>query len=313
MADGQARLSNAEGEALGSVPDVAASADDLVGRVLHWAQWYALLSLEGQSPGLDVDLRIDREGPGGTWEAVGEEVSEGTKLQITATNKASTPLFLILLDLTSDGAVQPLRPRPGQPPEAVSPGKSITLHPIAGLKQGAVRVTDVLKVIATTAQVPADTFAPARRSGGPWAGRGESDGPLPAPRGRGRARDPLEPVQVDEWMTRQRTLRVSRPSARARAAAHYAAGTAPRAVEDAAGRHPPPATPARALLRGRPSGTTTRSSRCSRRRSGIRAPPRAWGARSGEAYALRADARAARRAAVRVDLPRRRPPGRATA
>jgi hypothetical protein len=236
VSEGQAQLLDRDGGLLSSVPDGAASAGQVASRVLHWAQWHALLALEGKSTRLDVELRLERPGLGGAWEPVGEEVSEGTPLRITATNRSSTPLFLLLLDLTSDGAVKPLRPRPGQAPEAVSPGKSITLEPTAGLKPGAERVVDVLKVIATTKQVSPDSFVlGAAQRNAPLGGAGEDAlARFIRLTVQGRARDMLEPVQVDDWMTRQRSLRVVRPAARATGfAAHFGSAMDPGAVRDA--------------------------------------------------------------------------------
>jgi hypothetical protein len=237
VAGQDALLTNREGELLGTVavgtPDAAG---EIIGRVLHWAQWHGTLAIDNPNPSLEVDLRVERVGAGGALEPAPEEVPEGTKVRITAENRSTQPLYMILLDLTSDGAVKPMRPAPGLPPEQVAPGRAISLSPIAGLQPGRERALDVVKLIATTRPVPSDVFSLGVAKRAAVVGVGGED-PLAAylrHAARGRARDLLEPVVVDAWVTRQRSLRVSRPQARAESfAVHFGSPAGARGAGDA--------------------------------------------------------------------------------
>jgi hypothetical protein len=238
VAGQEAVLANREGEPLGSVPIATAdAAGEIVGRVLHWAKWNGTLAIDNPNPSLEVDLRLERVGSAGGVEPAPEEVPEGTRVRITAANRSSQPLYMVLLDLTSEGAVEPLRPRKGQPPEQVAPGRAISVDPTAGLKSGRQRTLDVVKLIATTKPVPSDVFTQEAAKRSADVGLAGED-PLTAylrRAVRGRARDlQLEPVVADAWVTRQRSLRVSRPAARAESfAVHFGSPAGARGAGDA--------------------------------------------------------------------------------
>jgi hypothetical protein len=173
VAEGKALLTNHEGDVVGTVDAAAPNASaDLVERVLHWAKWYGALAIDNANETMDVDLRIERAGPDGKLTPAPEELSVGTKVTVTAENRSTQPLFMILLDITSDGGVVPLSPRAGLPPTQVAPAHSISISPTAGLKPGRDRALDVVKVIATTRPVPSETFAlPPAKRGAPWTAR----------------------------------------------------------------------------------------------------------------------------------------------
>lgn len=320
VAGGKALLMNHEGDVVGTVDTGAADGTtDLIERVLHWARWYGALGIENANEKMDVDLRIERAGPNGKLSPAPEELSPGTKVTITAENRSSQPLYMILLDITSDGAVVPLRPRRGIPPEQVAPGRSISINPTASLKPGRDRVLDVVKVIATTKPVPSETFELAAAKRGILMERGNEDA-LNAYLRRsmqGRARDfDLEPVVVDDWVTRTRSVRVTRPEARAESfAAHFAtpaaAGGAAGALRGAGGRAVCGGPDDETCYKVAPSGidpTIVEVRRPTRRDAA--APPTSVGQAFEEAYQLRRETGAVRvEPLFEIDVPHpNRPP-----
>jgi hypothetical protein len=189
----------------------------VVDQVLQWARWQGVLTLANPAPPFSVRLRLTP--------AV-SAVRPGDRIEIAAENLSALHLYLTALDLSSDGSVAVLYPRPGEGSEALPPHGSGTLTKIEFfVPEGRESVLDTIKVFATTAPLDARVFAQAAARGDDPARTASAD-PLAAllenaafgrPRGS-------RPVPLGGWVTAQQAVTVARS---APALAPPAPGTVP--------------------------------------------------------------------------------------
>jgi hypothetical protein len=129
---------------------VAANASAVVDKLYGWAKWHALLALANQNTRLPVAIEVHHNG-----QAVTSVLSE-EQVDITVRNGSTVPLYLTLLDLSTDGSVSVLANPVGG--AAHSPGASLQTPIQFHLPTGRTSVTDTLKVLATTAPIDASVF-----------------------------------------------------------------------------------------------------------------------------------------------------------
>ncbi len=138
--------------------DEPGAADRLVRQVTHWAKWFNLLSIGNKESGLPIDFAI--RPPSATHSLTAElpdkefelTVIEEDVITVAVTNNAEQPIYIAVLDLSSDGSVEVVYPRRGQQ-ESLAPGKTWSEELETFVPQGRDSIRDVLKVIATTTPV----------------------------------------------------------------------------------------------------------------------------------------------------------------
>jgi caspase domain-containing protein/subtilase family protein len=191
-------------------PPISATAPGAVKLVAEaaasWGRWYRLLDL--QNPASRRRVRLTVGYPGSEGDAPAEfRVAEGQDVEIRVENPSDRQLYVVILDLSGDGSVEPLYPSPGAV-EELPPG-GVLRHVLgAGIPAGRDETVDVVKVIATTEPIDPAVFTQAAVK-------------LATPRGDSSLRAFLEDAAVgrprtltprdpDDWTTAQRRLTVLR-------------------------------------------------------------------------------------------------------
>ena len=197
-------------------------------RIAHWVRWNSILAIENPSPTIDVDLRVHRAGvpqsepPPESISAgiCGQGTGNSTEIAISVTNRSEKDLYIVLLDLASDGSVNILYPR-ASIPDSLPAGATLP-RKIGACVPGDREVSvDIIKVIASTEPISPRVFqlGPVPRSRAPLSSSDED--PLERFMRRhvqGLTRN-LHQIRLDGWATRQRVLRVVRSDMRM---PHYA-------------------------------------------------------------------------------------------
>jgi hypothetical protein len=202
-------------------PHVPTNDPDAVRRVVEqvsqWARWFNVLSIENPSPQFDIDFKIDVVRDGETrspYKNMGQAdivLDVGEEFQITVENKSNRELFLSMIDLSSDGAIDLVSPSsPGAQDILAAQGKwSTTLQ--TTLPTGRDSVKDVLKVIATTepvdlsflSQTPVRTATRVLSDADPLS-------QLIANAATGLTRG-VTRINLESWVTTERIIEVVRP------------------------------------------------------------------------------------------------------
>ena len=208
------------------VPPVNASDADAVEHVVKQVNdlvhWFTVLDLENPNPNMTIDFTLRRkDDPEGAVPPT--EVEPDAKITYQVTNpEGNPPLYITVLDVSSDGSITVLYPPTGEQQPLSPGGKPLVEEIEMFLPEGHSTVVDVLKVFATIEPIKNSQSVFSRdvfRSG--------SDDPLSqfladAVRGERGAR----PIQVKSWVTEEKTIRVRQPGTRlAGFAIHHAQGT----------------------------------------------------------------------------------------
>ncbi len=122
------------------------------GKLQAWSKWYALMALSNPASTLDVTMRLRRKGE--TVPATA--ITDGQEVELTVQNKSAVPLYLSLLDLSTDGSVGVLISPIGG--SAYDPGKTLQRTIRFTVPPGRTSVTDTIKVLATAAPINASVF-----------------------------------------------------------------------------------------------------------------------------------------------------------
>ena len=212
-------IEGADGQQLAAVdrsePELAQRVAD---RLLHWARWYSILSIDNPSSTTNIELKLKRAGAS-AQDPQPDAVAAGTKLTYSITNRSESAVHVIVLALSADGQVCVLFPSEGrcvgsEQRNPVSPGLSISRDVGTSLSDGSQRMFDVVKVIATTEWISPRVFqlGPAPRSAPSDARGGENALERHVRLSvQGQSRN-LDPISVEGWATRQRRIEVFRPS-----------------------------------------------------------------------------------------------------
>lgn len=199
--------------------------------IAHWARWFAILALDNPSPAFAVDLSISSHqsldeipppdivaaSPTDPAELSPETVPHGSWVAITATNTSAQDLYLVVLDLTSQGGVQPLYPAAGIT-DPLPSGRSLVLKIPAWVPAGRDHVVDWVKVIAASAPIPVEVFKLRPATRGTRAPSPQNESSLNRflrSWAQGGTRDlgggiGLAPVTSSGWAVAQTVLRVER-------------------------------------------------------------------------------------------------------
>ncbi|MEN8689993.1 MAG: hypothetical protein AB1Z20_07785, partial [Desulfobacterales bacterium] len=178
----------------------------VVNQVKDLVHWMTVLDLKNPNSGIKIsfDVRLKDDPPGAE---APEVVTAGTQLTYRVQNEGDQPLYIYVLDVSSDGSIALLYPTGGQNelPKGGTLEESIEMY----LPEGRTEVIDVLKVLATTQPIDPSVFPQGSiRSAPPAETKAVAD-PLTrflskAVRGQRAAR----PVDVKTWITKQTIVRV---------------------------------------------------------------------------------------------------------
>jgi hypothetical protein len=162
-------------------------------QISRWARWLAVRELKNPGAELDVSLELKRA-EAADYTSPPAELAHGSKLTMKISNHSPSPVFAVLLDVASSGAITVLYPSPGTAgnQDSLPPGRDLEITRNVFVPDGFSAETDTLKLIAATQPLDASVYAMSPE--------------------RSRL---VSPTPVDDWVTRQRPIRVVRPAARA--------------------------------------------------------------------------------------------------
>jgi hypothetical protein len=185
--------------------------DRVVRQVQDIVHWLNIIDLHSPSGAIDVEFDVRRSGdpPGSTAPAA---VHPGTQLTYRVRNRDEAPLYVYVLDASSDGSVALLYPRVSGAQEELPPGGTLERSIEMFLPEGHSEVTDVLKVIATTRPIDPSVFPQGAIRGAAVSDALDPQDPLAAFLARslrGLSRGG-RPVEVNSWATLQRRVVVGR-------------------------------------------------------------------------------------------------------
>ena len=212
--NGDIRVSSGDLESF--VPSVSAlapnAADEVVQHVKDVAHWLTVLGLQNPVSNLDVEFTLHRDGVA-EGERPPDAVLNNSEIAFRVTNKSEIPVFVTVLDISSDGSIWPLYPPDLGARQALPAGQLLERRIRLFAPEDRESVIDTLKVIATTQPIDPSVFPR-----GPFRA-------LPQP--RSVPSDPLSRflsdalrantrgahlVDVGSWVTRQRAVTIRRPA-----------------------------------------------------------------------------------------------------
>ena len=194
------------------VPPVSIADANAAGRVVEQVEdivhWMMVLELRNPTSTIRVGFDIRRaDDPPGT--PAPREVASGTVLAYRIENQHDQPLYIYVLDVSSDGSIGPLYPRGGQ--QELPAGGSFERRIRMSVPVGHTAVLDVIKVLATRQPIDPSIFPQGSIKGASEVrGRAVAD-PLSrllseAMRGKRAAEDVT--VRPDSWATAQKAIRI---------------------------------------------------------------------------------------------------------
>lgn len=210
--DGRVHIESGDQESF--MPPVAAStpnaAQTIVKQVKDLTHWLTVLGLQNPASDLAVDFTIRRkDAPADARPPTA--MLHNSEVSFLVTNQSGKPIYVTVLDVSSDGSIALLYPSLSGARQELPAGQTLERAIELFVPEGQAAVVDTLKVIATTQPIDPSAFprgavrtAPAQRSG--------ASDPLTrflsdAVRFGTRA---ARPVDVSAWTTRQRIVRVRR-------------------------------------------------------------------------------------------------------
>lgn len=214
--DGKLRIQSGDLELL--APPVPVIDPNAVSRVTSQikdiAHWMVVLDLKNLDSGIQLSFEIRRAGdPAGTPSP--SDVPSGTELSYMVENRHSQPLYVYVLDVSSDGSITLLYPR-GEQQQLPVDGK-LERRLRMSVPDGQAAVLDVLKVIATVKPIDPSVFPQGSIRAAPKATSRAAMDPLArfldtALRGTRAAADVT--VESDSWVTLQKPVRIRRAGAK---------------------------------------------------------------------------------------------------
>jgi subtilisin family serine protease len=178
------------------------------------AHWMVLFSLKNPASNIQLNVEFHRAGdPVGTPNPT--EIPSGTQLLYTVENRHSQPLYVYVLDISSDGSIDLLYPR-GEQQQLSVDGKLERRFKMS-VPPGRATVTDILKVIATLKPIDPSVFPQGPIRDAPQVTeRGAAD-PLAqflaaALRGSRAAADVT--IESHSWVTVQKAVRIRQEGAK---------------------------------------------------------------------------------------------------
>jgi hypothetical protein len=123
------------------------AADKLAGQLQRWAKWFNVLSIHNTQNPIDVGFTVARaQGSGST--AHGLVLTEGDEIKAMLVNNSDRDLYIVILDLASDGSIGVVYPSDGGN-AVLKPGLTLTRTFSSSVPKGRSTVRDVLKVFVS--------------------------------------------------------------------------------------------------------------------------------------------------------------------
>nr|VFJ85990.1 MAG: Caspase domain-containing protein [Candidatus Kentron sp. LFY] len=186
----------------------------IVKQVIRWARWFNIRGIENPNPGIEIGFRI-KPATGKRTDASVATLSDGGECTVEITNKSKDPVYVALLDLSSNGSVALVFPSRREQIR-LSPGRKETITLKGFVPEGRQGVRDILKLFATTEPTNYGLLMQqAVRGGAPLPEtRGKSRSSLEellANAARGTARNPkAKTVKTGMWTTAERVIEVEK-------------------------------------------------------------------------------------------------------
>ncbi len=195
------------------VPPVSTSdanaAQTVVEQIKNLTHWLTVLGLQNPASDLAVDFSVRRKGAPEDARPP-RTVLHKSRITYKVTNRSNDPIYVTVLDVSSDGSVTLLFPTSGVP-EKLPAGRALERDIEIFVPDGRATIVDTLKVVAATRPIDPSIFP---------------QGPLrTAPKQRSISNDPLvrflsdavrfgvraaRPIEANSWTTRQKAVRVRR-------------------------------------------------------------------------------------------------------
>ncbi len=212
-------ISILNGDMESALSPVPLSAKDHVQKVVEQVKslihWIIVMDLKNPSSTIQIGFDIRRkDDPDGA--PAPQEVASKTKLTYRVHNLDSVPLYVYVLDVSSDGSIEILYPRTAGAQEALPKGRILEKDILTFVPDGRSAVVDVFKVFATTRPIDPSVFPQgAIRRAVPSTALKSTQGPLEqflsqAILGMRGSR----PVEVKSWVTDQKTVTIRQPTVR---------------------------------------------------------------------------------------------------
>lgn len=192
------------------VPPVPASQENAASHIIDQMKdiihWMVILDLKNPESKIKLGFDVWRTSdPHGT--PAPRTVPSGTEISYRVENNSPSPLYIYVLDVSSDGSVALLYPRGEQ--QQLPAGEDFERHLRMSVPEGHSAVTDVLKVLATVKPIDPSVFPQGSIRSAPKAGARAAQDPLArflagAMRGERAAVDIT--FDPDTWATTQKPL-----------------------------------------------------------------------------------------------------------
>ena len=190
----------------------------VVDQVKSWARWFNVLSIHNPYPEIDLGFTLKGSETRDPMAHVGRPdigVIEGETVDATLVNNTDRDLYVVVLDLTSDGKIAVVYPTEKGVKEVLRRTTNLSIPLKTSVPKGRSVVTDILKVFASYNPIDLSPLTQAAiRS--PLQDSGEAD-PLKemlidstGETQRGGASLLNRPVDLGDWTTVQRVLVVRR-------------------------------------------------------------------------------------------------------
>ena len=188
----------------GPLPFDESAAGAIEQLVLKWAKWFNLRALANKNALLPIEVKLT----GGELRDGELRVPVDGEVSISVRNNSDQPLYINIVDLSSDGEVNPFETSQKAGDAAIQPGEVYPDKFTATLPEGRSLSHEFLKVFATAKPIDLTPLKQEAIRGGGQA-RGEAS-PLEAllsnaARGTTRGLTP-KTVPKGDWVTEQRSL-----------------------------------------------------------------------------------------------------------
>lgn len=144
-------LSNPDGKLTNQFPS-STSAVCIARAIANWGRWLTILALDSGASPLQVDVSVRRSNDAAGGEVESVKVGEAVKIKVT--NKSIKPIYVIIVDLASDGSGEPIYP-PAEVADVKKQGESAEVEVVAAMPEGRTSAIDHIKVIAVAVPVGA--------------------------------------------------------------------------------------------------------------------------------------------------------------
>jgi hypothetical protein len=126
--------------------------DRVVSQIKGWAKWFNVLSIRNSHSEIDLQFTIKGSQTRDIMARVGKPdmgVWAGESVEATLTNSGARDVYVVILDLSSDGTISMVYPVEEGTAAVLKPGQNLTRTLTTFVPKGRSFVTDILKVFAS--------------------------------------------------------------------------------------------------------------------------------------------------------------------